>query len=163
MAFRTNFSPRSRTGLCGTLKTSDNLGVRLSPWRPSNIMNSNKITLGIVLGLILGLVVYFNFFAAKISPIPHERVVFLKVQELSGSGNSMLPLYKTKDTIYFQHIPYNEIRIGSIVVFSPNGISYICHVVVDKSGKNWKTKGINNDYIDEDELTEYNYIGMVVK
>jgi signal peptidase I len=100
----------------------------------------------------------------KIEYIIIQEDKSLPVDFLIGKGDSMLPLFKDGDTVYYQKIPYNRLQKGMVVIFSTDGWKLVCHSIVEEKNGKWLTKGINNIDIDKDySLNEKNYIGVVVR
>jgi len=87
-----------------------------------------------------------------------------KFQMIAIASNSMVPVYERGDTIIFEKVDVEDIKIGDIVVFKRNMI-IVAHRVVkikeESSKKYFFTKGDANNSVDVGVVDENNMLGVV--
>lgn len=109
---------------------------------------------------ILGFVVFLIVFAYV--ELTYTRRV---------DGTSMLPTLEQGDLVVIQSVPFSDLKVGDIIVYSPpcsaTGESVI-HRIVNVSGDGVITRGDNNGYTDpaggisRGPVTASCYVGQVV-
>lgn len=94
-------------------------------------------------------------------------------------STSMLPTLQPGDLVVIQPIPFKDLKVGDIIVYSPpcsrTGASVIHRIIQNESGSEcsngqicYLTKGDNNDYTDvvggiaNGPITQNCYVGAVV-
>ena len=80
------------------------------------------------------------------------------------NGESMQPELFSGDFVIVEDESFNELNIGDVIVYKSSDKNYIIHRIVyieSDSGK-LLVKGDNNERIDREPVTIYNYIGKVV-
>ena len=87
-----------------------------------------------------------------------------KFQMIAIASNSMVPVYERGDTIIFEKVDVEDIKIGDIVVFKRNMI-IVAHRIVkikeESSKKYFFTKGDANNSVDVGVVDENNMLGVV--
>ncbi|MFZ3148013.1 MAG: signal peptidase I [Methanothrix sp.] len=79
------------------------------------------------------------------------------------SGISMKPLFKNADRLFY--IPYSKERLqkGDVIIFNPaNTSKKVVHRIISARDSIIRTKGDNNNYLDEESLYPSQIIGRVV-
>lgn len=82
---------------------------------------------------------------------------------LVGSGNSMLPLYRDKTVLIVEHVGMTQLRCGMTVIFIGDSGRPVAHLLVEKTPRGWRTRGVGNAEDDRTMVRYDNYIGTVVK
>jgi hypothetical protein len=92
-----------------------------------------------------------------------ETTEATKLKSINYIGSSMNPTLKPGDRLQITPYDGKEIRRGDVIVFSPPGeSSKIIHRVASVDSKGIKTKGDNNNGVDEWNLGPDNIIGRVI-
>lgn len=80
------------------------------------------------------------------------------------SSPSMEPIYYRGDIIFTKNIPFENIDIDDIIVFySPMHKKYIVHQVINiNEDGSLVTKGVNNQFPDDEYVYKENYVGRVI-
>lgn len=85
---------------------------------------------------------------------------------LSGS---MEPTYLTGSVVYVKSVDTNELKVGDVITYKVSSNTLVTHRIVDivndtsnPSHKLFKTKGDNNNTVDETPVSEKNVKGKVV-
>ena len=82
---------------------------------------------------------------------------------LVGSGDSMLPLYRSRTVLVIERLAMVELKVGMTVVFSGELGWPVAHTLVEKTARGCRAKGLGHREPDETLVRFDNYIGAVVK
>lgn len=117
-------------------------------------MKANEIVAAIAMGLAM---MTGTGIAEAAQPYDHRFVVSCRTE-------SMKPILDCRDIIYTKW--QERYEIGDIIAYrvwnDPNRYSWVAHKVMNTDGRNYITKGINNDYFDE-PVYKGRIIGKVVR
>ena len=80
-----------------------------------------------------------------------------------GSGGSMLPLYPDRTVLVVEKQDMSQLRPGMTVVFIGDRGRPVAHVLVEKTFRGWRARGLANDENDDTLIRAHNYIGTVVR
>jgi len=72
-----------------------------------------------------------------------KKLLRLKSIPLKSTGQSMLPILKPNDIVYFKKTPFLKIKVNDLIIFKKNN-QLITHRVIYKTKKYLITKGDNN-------------------
>lgn len=86
---------------------------------------------------------------------------FLTRKKIKTFGNSMFPLLKNGDIVYFQKTQFKNININDIIIFKQNN-RYITHRVIYKADLYLITKGDNN-YKADNKVYKKDIVGKLEK
>jgi len=78
-----------------------------------------------------------------------------------ADGVSMVPHYGSHSVLIVDRIPFNELRVGMIVVYRNREGDLVGHQLVRRDGAGWWTGGVNNSRLDPEPLEPRNYVGVV--
>jgi len=107
-----------------------------------------RITVILVLGLLSGC--YTTPTQQNTYPTIHKVV-----------GVSMVPTIMPGAVAVASPYPYEQLMEGDIVIFDRKRFGLIVHRLHRKVAGGWTTKGDNNNVVDRDAMTEWNYKGKV--
>jgi Peptidase S24-like. len=72
-----------------------------------------------------------------------KKLLHLKTLPLKSTGQSMLPILRPNDIVYFKKIPFLKIKVNDLIIFKKKN-QLITHRVIYKTKKYLITKGDNN-------------------
>jgi len=76
-----------------------------------------------------------------------KKLLRLKTLPLKSTGQSMLPILRPNDVVYFKKIPFLKIKVNDLIIFKKKN-QLITHRVIYKTKKYLITKGDNNSNSD---------------
>lgn len=80
---------------------------------------------------------------------------------VTSTGMSMFPSSNSEGLYYIDDIPFNEIKIGDIIVYNYNNELYVRHSVIDKYSYYLYTAGYNNKQVDNYKVMSEDIRGTV--
>jgi len=80
-----------------------------------------------------------------------------------GSGDSMLPLYRSRTLLVTELRPYQDWLPGQTEVFGGDHGWPVAHLLVAKTAEGWRVVGAARAEYDETLVTPRNYLGTVAK
>lgn len=79
-----------------------------------------------------------------------------------GHGLSMEPLIPPYAWIVSEELPFEELKVGQVVLYHNGSGRRVAHALVKKMRDGWITVGVNNEHgIDDTRVTPYNYLGVI--
>ncbi len=76
-------------------------------------------------------------------------------------GISMAPIYGENTRVVLAPIVFEELKVDMIVAYRNRRGQLVVHQIVNKIGKKWLARGINNRTFDRDRVSEKNLVGVV--
>lgn len=80
---------------------------------------------------------------------------------LTGSGDSMLPLYRSGTAVVVHPTSFFMLQPGTPVVYTNRCGEPVAHILLEKCPGGWVAMGINNAGPDDDVVTPRNLVGIV--
>lgn len=81
---------------------------------------------------------------------------------LTGTGNSMRPLYEAGTILVLRQIPYAQLERGQTVLYRTEQRKVVAHVLVARTRDGWRARGLNNPQHDMEPVQPENYVGVVI-
>ena len=78
-----------------------------------------------------------------------------------GDGISMAPIYGENTVVVLAPIAFEDLKPEMIVAYRNRRGELVVHQIVNKIGKKWLARGINNRTFDRDRVTKNNLVGVV--
>lgn len=98
-----------------------------------------------------------TFVAAKVAPAVEGTAVYTVV-----SSGSMRPAFDDNTVLLTEPAPFHELQVGDIVVYRPkDGGEPMAHRILERRDGGYWTKGDHNEKMDDELVTEKNYLGRV--
>lgn len=93
----------------------------------------------------------------------NEDIFVLGFKPYIIQTGSMEPELKVNALIVIKKVTYEEIEVGDIISFKPNGSNInVCHRVIEQTDQGYITKGDNNNNPDLELVTKDNFSGKLV-
>jgi signal peptidase I len=67
---------------------------------------------------------------------------------VKARGSSMVPLIHTGDVLFVEPVKLEQLKVGDIIVFDNNSVSYVAHRIIKKNDSTVTTKGDNQFHFD---------------
>gem|GEM_PF-3928581 len=98
-----------------------------------------------------------TFVAAKVAPAVEGTEV-----HIVASSGSMRPAFDDNTVLLSEPAPFGELQVGDIVIYRRKQDSApIAHRILEQRDGGYWTKGDYNDKMDDELVTEENYLGRV--
>lgn len=82
---------------------------------------------------------------------------------IEGEGPSMEPVYVGRTGLVVKTGGFENLRAGQAVVYKNSRGVYVTHMIVEKTPYGWVVAGLNNYRQDDDQVTEFNFVGVVTQ
>ena len=78
-----------------------------------------------------------------------------------GAGESMTPLYGDNSFFVLRAVDFDSLERGTIIAYRNQHGQIIIHQLIRKRGQKWMAQGLNNNFMDNEWVTDDKFIGVV--
>lgn len=119
-----------------------------------------SILINITLILSIVVLIFASYFVFSQKDSNSDTYIFGYKPFIISSG-SMEPKYMTNSLVIIKKGGYENVQVGDVIAFKPHLLpdKIAFHRVIEITEDGFITKGDNNEVIDEELVTEENYVG----